>query len=163
MKPPKTTMTTEPKNKILLIIIGVLLLTNFVLIAFLLKPTSRKGSRGERTAMIANFLQKEIGFDNQQLKQYDSISGLNRTKVKAMFEVLKNDKDGQFKELATGNFNDTAIVRSANTIALKQKEIEIVLYRHYKEIRNLCSPQQQPAFDSLFYKVLNKRNIPPKN
>lgn len=155
-------MTTEPKNKILLIIIGVLLMTNFVLIAFLLNPSSKKGPRGDKTAMIATFLQKEIGFDNQQLKQYDSISDLNRTKVKAMFEALKNDKDGEFKELATGNFNDTAIAKSANTIALKQREIEMVLYQHYKEIRNLCSPQQQPAFDSLFYKVLNKRNMPPK-
>ena len=155
-------MTTEPKNKILLVIIGVLLLTNFVLIAFLLKPSSKRGPRGERTAMIATFLQKEIGFDDQQLKQFDSLSGVNRTKVKAMFEALKNDKDGQFKILATGNFSDTAIVKSADTIALKQKEIEIVLYKHYKEIRNLCSPKQQPAFDSLFYKVLNKRYMPQK-
>ena len=41
-------MTTEPKNKILLTIIGVLLMTNFVLIAFLLNPLQEKvhGEKG---------------------------------------------------------------------------------------------------------------------
>ena len=155
-------MTTEPKNKILLIIIGVLLLTNVVLITFLLKPSSKKGARGDRTAIIATFLQKEIGFDKQQLKQYDSLSELNQPKVKAMFDALKNEKEVHFKQLATENFSDTAIIKTANTIAIKQKEIEIILYQHYKEIRSLCNPQQQPAFDSLFYKVLNKKYMPKK-
>ena len=152
-------MTTEPKNKILLIIIGVLLLTNLVLITFLLinKPFSKKGMLGDRSAMIAAFLQNEIGFDQQQLKQYDSLNVPNRMKVKALFDTLKSDKENEFKQLTTNNFSDTAIIKTANTISIKQKEIEIVLYKHFKEIRNICNPQQLPKFDSLFYKVLNKK------
>ena len=159
MKPPKTSMTTEPKNKILLIIIGVLLLTNLVLITFLIinKPFSKKGMRGDRSIIIGAFLQNEIGFDQQQLKQYDSLSVPNRTKVKALFDTLKSDKGNEFKQLTLDNFSDTAILKTAKNISTKQKEIEIVLYKHYKEIRNICSPQQLAKFDSLFYKVLNKK------
>lgn len=161
MKPPKTSMTTVPKNKILLIIIGVLLITNLVLISFLLinKPSSKKGMQGDRSAIIAAFLQNEIGFTQQQLKQYYSLNVPNRTKVKTMFDTLKSDKEIEFKQLTSDNFSDTAILKIANNIAAKQKQIEIVLYKHYKEIRNICSPQQLPKFDSLFYKVLNKKYV----
>ena len=165
MKPPKTYMTTEPKNKILLIIIAVLLITNIVLVTFLLinKPSSKKGMRGDRSTMIAAFLQNEIGFDQQQLKQYDSLNVPNRTKIKAMFDTLKSEKENQFKQLTIDNFSDTAILKTANNISAKQKEIEIVLYKHYKEIRNICDPKQLPKFDSLFYKILNKKYTPQKN
>lgn len=157
-------MTTAPRNKILLLIIGVLLLTNIVLVSFLLinKPSSKRGSRGDRSTMIASFLQKEIGFNPQQLKQYDSLSEPNRNMVKAMYDTLGNYKENQFKKLTIDNFSDTAIINTANDIAVKQKEIEIVLYKHFKEIRTLCTPQQQPVFDSLFYKVLNRKFMPPK-
>ena len=157
-------MTTEPKNKILLIIIGVLLITNVVLVTFLLinKPFLKKGMRGDRSTMIAAFLQNEIGFDQHQLKLYDSLNVPNRTKVKAMFDILKSEKENEFKQLTIDNFSDTAIFKTANNISAKQKEIEIVLYKHYKEIRNICSPNQLPKFDSLFYKVLNKKYVSQK-
>ncbi len=152
-------MTTDPKNKILIVIIAVLLLTNIVLVSFLLlnKPSSKKGMRSDRTALIAAFLEKELGFDQQQLKQYENISDPNRTKVSAMFEALGKDKEQQFKQLATDNFSDAAILKTADLIAFRQKEIDIVLYNHFKQIRNLCTPPQQPKFDSMFYKVLSKK------
>lgn len=157
-------MATATRNKILLLIIGVLLLTNIILASFLLlnKPSAKRGMRGGRSTMIASFLQKEIGFNQQQLKQYDSLSEPNHNKVKAMFDTLGTYKDSQFKQLAIDNFSDTAIVKTAEAIATKQKEIEIVLYKHFKEIRNLCTTQQQPEFDSLFYKVINKKYLSPK-
>ena len=159
MKPLKTYMIKETKNKTLLIIIVVLLLTNLILITFLVinKPFSKKGMRGDRSTMIAAFLQNEIRFNQRQLKQYDSLNVPNRIKVKALFDTLKNDKENHFKLLALDNFSDTAIFKTANTIATKQKEIDIVLYKHYKEIRNICSPEQLPKFDSLFYKILNRK------
>ena len=152
-------MTTDPKNKILIVIIAVLLLTNIVLVSFLLlnKPSSKKGMRSDRTALIAAFLEKELGFDQQQLKQYENISDPNRTQVSAMFEALGKDKEQQFKQLATDNFSDAAILKTADLIAFRQKEIDIVLYNHFKQIRNLCTPPQQPKFDSMFYKVLSKK------
>ena len=118
--------------------------------------------RGDRSAMIAAFLQNEIGFDQKQLKQYDSLNGPNRIKVKAMFDTLKSEKENEFKQLTTNNFSDTAIFKTANTISEKQKEIEIVLYKHFKEIRNICNSQQLPKFDSLFYKVINKKYVSQK-
>jgi protein CpxP len=153
-------MNAQPKNKILLIIIGILLLANLALISFFIinKAAAKKGMRRDRNAMITEFLQKDIGFNQQQLHQYDSLNGQHRIKIKAMFDEIRNDKEQQFKQLTIDNFSDSSINNTAALSAGKQKEIEIVVYKHFKDIRNLCTPQQQPKFDSLFYKVLNKKN-----
>lgn len=153
-------MNTQPNNKRLLIIIGILLLANLVLVSFLIlnKPVAKRPMRGDRKAMITSFLQKEIGFNQQQLQQYDSLNEHHRTKIKAMFDEARSDKENEFKQLAINNFSDSSIINTAAIFAGKQKEIEIVMFKHFKEIRTLCTPQQQPKFDSLFYKMLNRRN-----
>ncbi len=153
-------ITTQPKNKILLIIIGILLLSNLVLISFFLldKPGAKGAMRGDRKEMITAFLQKEIGFNQQQLQQYDSLNEQHRSKLKAMFDVARNDRENEFKKLTIDNFSDSFIFNTATKLAGKQKEIEIVMFKHFRDIRILCNAQQQPKFDSLFYKMLNRRN-----
>jgi Spy/CpxP family protein refolding chaperone len=153
-------MNTQPNNKRLLIIIGILLFANLVLVSFLIlnKPTTKRYIRGDRKAMITSFLQNEIGFNQHQLQQYDSLNEQHRTKIKSMFDAARSDKENEFKQLAISNFSDSAIVNTATIFAGKQREIEITMFNHFKEIRTLCTPQQQPKFDSLFYKMLNRRN-----
>ena len=153
-------MKTQPNNKTLLFIIGILLLTNLVLVSFFIlnKPVAKRPIRGDKKAMITSFLQKEIEFNQQQLQQYDSLNEQHRTKIKAMFDEARNDKENEFKQLATNNFTDSSIINTAVIFAAKQKKIEIVMFKHFKDIRMLCTPQQQPKFDSLFYKMLSRRN-----
>lgn len=153
-------MNTQPNNKRLLIIIGILLLANLVLVSFFIlnKPVAKRPIRGDRKAMITSFLQKEIAFNQQQLQQYDSLNEQHRTKIKAMFDAARSDKENEFKQLATDNFSDSSIINTVTIFASKQKEIEIVMFKHFKDIRTLCTPQQQPKFDSLFYKMLSRRN-----
>jgi len=151
---------TKPNSKMLLIIIGILLISNLALVAFFMinKSEEKRGTRGDRKEMISHFLQKEIGFTSQQIQQYDSLSILHHTKVKAMFDQVRTNKENQFMQLTTENFADSSIINAANLSAARQKEIDIVMFNHFKDIRNLCTPEQLPKFDSMFYNVLNKRN-----
>ncbi|WP_301922383.1 hypothetical protein [Ferruginibacter sp.] len=152
-------MTTKPNNKILLLIIGILLVTNISMLLFFIngRPAERRGMRAERKAMMTTFLQKEIGFSPQQLQQYDSLNALHRSKVKTMFEYAGKEKENQFKQLAASNFSDSSINITAGLTAGKQKEIEVEIFINIKKIRTICTPEQQPKFDSLFYPMLNKR------
>ncbi len=153
-------MSTQPKSKILLIIIGILLVANLVLLCFFItnKPAEKKGMRGDRKAMITAFLKNDIGFSQQQIQQYDSLNQLHHTKVKTMFDEARNDKEKQFKQMTSDGFSDSAISNAAYLFANKQKQIQTAMFKHFKDIRGLCTPQQQPKFDSLFYSMLNRRN-----
>lgn len=153
-------MSTQPKSKILLIAIGILLVANLGLLCFFIanKPAEKRGTRGDRKAMMTAFLKNDIGFNQQQLKQYDTLSQVHHTKIKALFDEARNDKEKQFKQMTSDDFSDSAISTTATLFADKQKQIQTAMFKHFKDVRNLCTPQQQPKFDLLFYTMMNKRN-----
>lgn len=152
-------MTTQPKSKLLLIIIGILLVTNIVLITFLTtnKQGPKKGMRGDRSAAIATFLKNEVGFTPQQLQQYDTLNAQHHAKTKAIFDALRIDKNNELKQLGANHFSDSAITYTIGHAAAKQQEIDRLMLQHFKAIRDICTPQQLPIFDSSFYKVLSRK------
>ena len=152
-------INNQNKSKIFLVIIAILLLANIAMLVFFLqkKGPDNGNRRPDRKVMIANFLKDEIGFTTQQLVQYDSLSNQQQEKMKDLFDTMRNNKTQQFKQLATGNFTDSTINTVADQSAAAQKIIEVQMFNHIKAVRQLCTLQQQPVFDSLFVKVFNRR------
>jgi hypothetical protein len=152
-------INNQNRSKVFLVIIAILLIANIALLAFFLqkKGPDKFANRPDKKAFIANFLQKEIGFNQQQLVTYDSLSNQHREKLDGLYDSIRNIKTGQFKQLASLNFSDSAINAMADQSAASQKIIEIDMFDHIKGIRLLCTPGQLPKFDSLFIKVFNRR------
>jgi periplasmic protein CpxP/Spy len=152
-------MGTQTKSKLYLLIIGLLLITNIAMLLFFMgnKDGHKKGGRGDRSAMMKEFLQKDIGFNEQQLQLYDTLSKQHREKIKADFEIIRNNKEQHFKELGNKGFGDSAITDAVNKFAEKQKAMELQMLNHFAAIRKICTPGQQSRFDSLFYKIWNKK------
>lgn len=150
----------QNRSKVLITIIGILLVANIALVSFFLlkKDVVKPEKRPDRKTMIAKFLKEEIGFSTFQLQQYDSLSTGHSERIKNMFDSLRSNKDKQFKLLALANFSDSAMNHIAEQSGETQKMMELKMFNHLKKIRLLCTPEQLPAFDSLFVKVLNRRN-----
>ena len=149
----------QNRSKVFLLIIGILLIANIVMLSFFImkKDSGKPEKRPDRKAMIADFLKKEIGFNEIQLKQYDTLSDKHREGIKKMFDSLRSSKDNQFKLLTAGNFSDSVMNSIADQSAASQKIMELQMFNHLKNVRMLCTPEQMPKFDSLFVKVLNRR------
>ncbi|MEP7143201.1 MAG: hypothetical protein ABI707_10045 [Ferruginibacter sp.] len=152
-------INNQNRSKVFLVIIAILLIANIAMLAFFLqkKGLARQSDRPDKKAFISNLLQKEIGFDQQQLSQYDTLSNRNREKIGKLFENVRNNKTRQFKQLVALNFNDSAVKLVAGQSAASQEIIEMNMFNHIKSIRLLCTPEQLPKFDSLFVKVFNWR------
>lgn len=151
-------MSTISKNKILLITVIVLLLINIAMLVFFLnKGSEKRRPHGGREAMMIEFLKNEVGFTPQQLTQYDTLSKQHREIMKESFEKMRKRKEQQLKELGAGAFSDSAIEQVATLSANLQKDLELNMLKHFTTIRKLCTPEQQSKFDSLFYKVWNRR------
>ncbi|MGG9964279.1 Spy/CpxP family protein refolding chaperone [Ferruginibacter sp. SUN106] len=159
-------MSTQTKSKLYLLIIGILLITNIGMLFFFLgnkdggkKPGNRGGSP-DRSAMMKSFLKDSIGFNDEQLQQYDTLSKQHRENAKAQFDSLKNSKEEQFKQLGNRGFSDSAIADMIKNSVEKQKAMELQLLNHFAAIRKICTAGQQPKFDSLFYKIWSKKKKP---
>jgi hypothetical protein len=154
-------INTKNKSKVFLTIIGILLVANIAMVSFfLMKKDGEKHEkqRQDRRAMIANFLKTEIGFDSIQLQQYNTLSVRHKESVKKMFDSTHSGKDKQFAELAASDFSDSAMNIIADRSAATQRAMELKMFAHLKNVRMLCTPDQIAKFDSLFVKVLNRRN-----
>jgi periplasmic protein CpxP/Spy len=154
----------QNKTKVLISIIAILLIANVALVSFfILKKDGRKHEkRTDRKTVIGNFLKNEIGFNDVQMQQYDSLSNNHRKYMKTMFETARNAKDKQFKELTAANFSDSVMNSIADRSAASQKSLELQMFYHLRQVRALCTAEQLPKFDSLFVKVLNKRGTDRK-
>ena len=152
-------MRTKSKSRPLLIAIIVLLLANIGLLGFFIsgKEPGKKGRHEEKKAAIISFLKKEVGFDEHQLRQFDSLSNRHWEKASVLFDSVKNNKEARLKQLAKEGFTDSAITSVASQAAERQQSVEVQMLYHIKEIRNLCTSQQLPVFDSFFYKVFARK------
>ena len=158
-------MSTHTKSKLYILIIGILLVTNIVMLFFFLNKDEKGRGKGrdanqDRRAMMRDFLQKQIGFDTVQLVKYDTLSKEFKEKSKISFDSLRSNKEVQFKELGTKGFSETAIDSIVNKSAENQKKMEWQMIDHFATIRKICTAEQQPKFDSLFYKIWSKKKKP---
>lgn len=157
-------MSTQTKSKLYLLIIGILLITNTAMLFFSLgnKDGGKKTNRGgnDRSAMMKEFLKKDVGFTEQQLQQYDTLSKRNRERMKADMEAMKTAKEQQFKELGSKGFSDSAIIAAAVNAGGNQKLVEEGMLNYFATVRKLCTAEQLPKFDSLFYKMWSKKKSP---
>src|SRR5689334_1533272 len=145
-------MSTQTKSKLYILIIGILLVTNIAVLFFFLNgkhDTQKGGQRGggdKGAAMMKDFLKNDVGFNDQQIQQYDTLSKQHRERSKADFDSLKVSKEQQFKELGSKGFSDSAIAEMVNRSAEKQKIMEGKMLNYFASVRKLCTPEQQPKF-----------------
>ena len=150
-------MNQQSKNKTWIIVIAVLLLANVVLLSiFLTRKTETKKSFNDRDKPMAAYLKKELGFTDSQLNSFDTIRNQHRQEVKQVFDRLRAGKTETFKALGAKGFTDSALIEAATFSASQQKEIELKLLTHLRDIRNLCTPEQRQKFDTGFYKVMTR-------
>ena len=154
-------MSSSSKTKILVTAVVFLLLTNIAILVFFLcckGPDRRNDHGGGREAMMRNFLQKDIGFSDQQLQRYDTLAKIHKESTKSSMEEMRNSREQDLKEISSAGFSDSAISFVATRSSARQKDMLGKMFMHFKDIRQLCTPEQQPRFDSLFYKIWNRKD-----
>lgn len=151
-------MNEQPKSKVLIIIIGILLLANIVMLGFFISGNHKeKRERSGRNSYVGDYLKKEVGFNEAQLSRYDSLSTQNRERTKATFAKLASNRKEILQALAGASFSDSAIVKAANDMHTQPAVLELNMLRHLKEIRNICTQNQLRRFDTGFYKIFGRR------
>ncbi len=158
-------MSHPSRNKNLVFIIAVLLLTNLAVLGYFLwykKPAPRE-KRTDRPGMMVEALQKEVGFTDAQMEQYKLLKDQQRETVKPLFDEMRKAKENLFILMSDSLANDSAVQSAANVIATHQKNLDLQALNHFKRVRALCSnPDQQVKYDSAVLRMFRKMGRPPK-
>jgi periplasmic protein CpxP/Spy len=150
-------MSTSKKSKLYLLIIGLLLLSNIALLFLFFNKDAKPNGKNDKGAQMVAFLKNDLGFTDAQLQQVDSLRKAHKEKMKAQFDEMRANKQAAIKFLGEKAFSDSAINKSIETTANNQKNIELQMLSHFATIRKICTAEQLPKFDSLFYKAWDKK------
>lgn len=155
--------TTTTKYKTLLFIIAVLLISNIALVVYMFtrscKPDMPPKEQQNKSG-ITSALQNEVGFSEQQLAQYKNLREEHWKIAKPLFDSMQKGKERLFKLTQTAAVEDSAVQAAAAAIADNQKLMELQSFRHFKQVRDLCNPEQLPKYDSVLKKIVSKRGKP---
>jgi Spy/CpxP family protein refolding chaperone len=97
-------------------------------------------------------LEKEVGFSKDQLDQYLSIRKEQMQKVKSLFNDVRDAKKNFYGLIYSDNLSDSLINADADSIARKQKILDMQMLGYFKNIRSICTPAQTQKFDSTIKK-----------
>ncbi|HRO70377.1 MAG TPA: Spy/CpxP family protein refolding chaperone [Chitinophagaceae bacterium] len=155
---------SNPRNKNLLIIIGVLLLTNIALLVFFLSQKPGKQStaavKNERPG-IGEMLKNEVGFTDDQIAKYKELKEEQRQTIKPMYDDMRKTKESMF-QLLGHPAADSLVNQVTDAIAQKQKALDLQTFSYFRKVRSLCTAEQQPKYDSLILHTFRKMGKSPK-
>lgn len=155
---------SNPRNRNLLIIIGVLLLTNIAVLVYFLgakKPARTDTEINERErSSVAEMLQKEVGFNEEQTAQYKLLKEKQKQTIRPMYDDMRKAKDSLFRLLSYPGTSDSLLNKVSDAIAQKQKTLDLQTFNHFKRVRTLCTPGQQPKYDSMVLRMFSKMGRP---
>ena len=143
-------MDTAPKNKSLISIIVFLLLTNIAMLIFFLflGNSGRRGHTGRDDNFVAHILQKEVGFNDNQINAFKKLKEDQMHNTRPLFESIRSAKDSFYKLLYINPLPDSILTNSADLIGDRQAALDMQMFQNLRSFRNLCTPEQLPKFDS---------------
>ena len=154
---------SNPRNRNLLIIIAVLLLTNVAVLVYFIgqhkKDRATPPPDAGRNAVV-EMLQKEVGFDDEQTTRYKEMKEKQREKIRPMYDDMRKAKDSLFRLLSFPETSDSVLNQITDAIALKQKAIDLETFNHFKRVRRLCKEDQLTKYDSMVVRMFRKMGKP---
>jgi len=129
------------KNRFYIFIIIGLLISNILLVAFVLsrRPPHHSGPR--------DLIIERLHFNEKQVQQYDALIQKHRTQITEKEHRMMNLKTQYYSLLKNNSQKDgDSLVRQIGRISVETEKIN---FRHFQEIRKICYPGQIKNFDRL--------------
>jgi protein CpxP len=148
-------------NKILLAIIAVLIITNIVMLVLFLRMKKPEAATTKKLGFTEK-LKNEVGFTSEQMAVFEPRKKAFWKTMRERFEDMKKTKEAFYYQLYDPSIKDSVIESKAEVIGKQQKELDLFVIRHFKEVRALCTPQQLPKYDSLVPALIERLTARPR-
>lgn len=147
--------------RFLKVIILVLVIINAGTVTFLWLHKPPHPIREDGRMDTFGFLVHELKLDDSQQEQYRKLRDDHHEKTEGLREKGRHMRDHFFELLKKPSADSADIQRLSDSIALNQKQIELLTYYHFREVRKICTPEQQKKFDDVIQDALHMMGPPP--
>lgn len=146
----------SPKNKILIIIIVVLLISNIALLGFMFFGKKSDRKLQDRGRSFSDYFEKQLGFTPEQSAQFEQLTTQHFENLRPFLKDVRKAKDSMFSLMRLPQVPDSVLQNAAESLAQKEKAQELLSYRHFLRVRELCTEEQKPKFDTLISRMINR-------
>ena len=149
-------MSSDRKIRSLGFIAGFLLITNIIMLIFFIGINDGKKTMHVRENLIGNFLKKDIGFNDNQMNDYQHLRTIDMDSMKPYFSNLRASKDSFYHFVTVPASSDSQMKGLSSLIGENQMKVDEQMLHHFQKVRALCTAEQLPKFDSLFKNVISR-------
>jgi periplasmic protein CpxP/Spy len=144
-------------NKILTIAVVLLLITNIALVVFMVLGRNKSGGRysGGRGDM-AEMMVKELNMTEQQKKDHKQLKEEHFKNIRPLLDSVRSAKTALFALVKDSTVNDSTVNIYTQGISKIQSTIDQLTFAHFRRVRNLFTPEQQPKFDEFVQKMMQR-------
>jgi periplasmic protein CpxP/Spy len=142
-------------NVLMILVVGMVVI-NVALIGMLLRNKPNHPRRDEPKRVIIERLKLEPN----QIEAYQKLIDWHRSKVKETNQQMRQLKNQLYGTLIQTDATATADSLVAEIGQLQQR-IEQIHYKHFQDIKLLCTPAQLPAFEALSSDMAKLFGPPP--
>ncbi|GAA3654236.1 Spy/CpxP family protein refolding chaperone [Flavivirga jejuensis] len=147
------------KNVLLYILLVFLIVVNgFFLFNYI--GNSDKIDNKERPKGPANFIVKQLNFDDEQMQQFEEINKKHHQQMRRISDNNKKLKDALFNRISDISLKENTVDSITTLIGEKEKEKGEVIFYHFKSIQALCNDKQKKKFKRIINDALHKGDKP---
>ncbi|MES2003245.1 MAG: hypothetical protein V4450_01895 [Bacteroidota bacterium] len=129
--------------------------------AFWLLKNKRPGPPGDPGSGVVDFMVKELGFDSIQKQKLILLREEHQQKVRDIRRNNHEAKNAFFALLPQTDISDSVLAKAAQAAVVFDRQLDMLTFRHFQEVRKLCSEEQKKKFDNIIQEVLRMAAPPP--
>lgn len=144
-------MRAITSNKWVLLLVVFLVLSNLALVIFAFSTSSPRKQHQE------DWVKKELGLTEAQDKAFREKKEEFMKNMKPRWEEVNQLKDSLYQHLGDEQVPDSVLNYYTTRWTEKSKENDILLFRHFYELRKQCNADQVSRYDSMVTRMVTRR------
>ncbi len=134
-----------------MLLVIFLVLTNLALVFFAFSSSIKTTKPPE------NQFRKQIGLSEKQEKLFDERKDAFMKAMKPRWEEVNKFKDSLYQHIGDENLPDSVIEHYTKSWTEVNRQSDIMLFKHFKELRKELNESQLKAYDSAVNKMVTRR------
>lgn len=150
-------MNIFEKHRFSAFAIGLLVLMNLALIAFIAFPHVTSTDNRFKERLGKDFISNKLNFSDEQKSQMLKLRQLHRSEMRDLEREVNQKRQELFNLIKSGNYSEEQIQVITSEIGIAVAEIEKSSFKHFNDIRALCTPEQRVIFDELLLEIAKRK------
>lgn len=138
------------------LLLGLLLLFLVVMNGILLFMLFGQGPNRRPPRPPKDFIVTELDFDGNQMEEYKELSKEHFKSMRRFDEQSRKLKDVLFNGIGDKNFTAKQADSITSLIAQLSKDKELNVFGHFKEVGEICTPEQKAKLGKIISKTLHR-------